>query len=133
MALLELNELKTQLQEFLNKEYIRPSVSLWGVPVLFVKKKDGLVSRAKVFSKIDCHSGYYQVKIKGDDIPRIVFYTHYEYYEFLVMPFGLVNASSMFMDLMNRVFQLDLDYSVVVFIDDIPVYSKNEAEHAKPS
>ncbi|KAJ4968492.1 hypothetical protein NE237_015193 [Protea cynaroides] len=128
MAPTELKELKTQLQELLNKGFIRPSISLWGAPVLFVKKNDG--SGAKVFSKIDLRSGYHQLKIKVGDIPKTAFRTRYGHYEFLVMPFELTNAPGSFMELMNRVFHDMLDTSVIVFIDDILIYSKDKETHA---
>ncbi|MFG1569926.1 reverse transcriptase family protein [Staphylococcus aureus] len=161
MAPAELKELKVQLQDLLDKGFIRPSVSPWGAPVLFVKKKDGSMrlcidyrelnkatvrnkyplpriddlfdqlQGATVFSKIDLHSGYHQLKIKPDDVPKSAFRTRYGHYEFLVMPFGLTNAPAAFMDLMNRVFRPFLDKFVVVFIDDILVYSKNRAQHAE--
>ena len=159
MAPTELKELKTQLQELLDKGFIRPSVSPWGAPILFVKKKDGTLRMcidyrqinkvtvknkyplpgiedlfdqlrgASVFSKIDLRSGYYQLRVKEVDVPKIAFRTRYGHYEFLVMPFGLTNASAAFMDLMNRVFRPYLDQFVVVFIDDILVYSKDAQEH----
>ncbi|KAL4014605.1 hypothetical protein IC575_026814 [Cucumis melo] len=159
MAPAELKELKVQLQELLDKGFIRPSVSPWGVPVLFVKKKDGsmrlcidyrelnkvtvknryplpriddLFDRfcgATVFSKIDLRSGYHQLRIKDGDIPKTAFRSRYGHYEFIVMSFGLTNAPAVFMDLMNRVFREFLDTFVIVFIDDILIYSKTEAEH----
>jgi hypothetical protein len=149
MAPTELKELKEQLQELLDKGFIRPSVSTWGVPVLFVKKKDGSMElcidyreinrvtvrnkyplpriddlfdqlqEAQIFSKIDLRSGYHQLKIKPDDVLKTAFRTRYRHYEFLVMPFRLTNAPAAFMDLMNRVFKPFLDQFVVVFIDDI--------------
>ncbi|KAJ8758614.1 hypothetical protein K2173_000335 [Erythroxylum novogranatense] len=149
MAPTELKELKLQLQELLDKGFIRPSVSPWGAPVLFVKKKDDTLRMcidyrqlnritvknryplpriddlfdqlrdAGVFSKIDLRSGYYQLRVKDVDVPKTTFRTRYGHYEFLVMPFGLTNASAAFMDLMNRVFRPYLDQFVVVFIDDI--------------
>jgi hypothetical protein len=155
----ELKELKMQLQKLLDKGFIRPSVSPWGGPILFVKKKDGTMrlcidyrqlnhvivknkyplpriddlfdqlQGAKVFSKIDLRSGYHQLKIKGDDIPKTAFCTRYGHYEFLIMSFGLTNAPAAFMDLMNRVFRPFLDKFVIVFIDDILVYSKSWEEH----
>ena len=160
MAPAELTELKTQLQELLDKGLIQPSVSPWGAPVLFVKKKDGSLrlcidyrelnrvtvknkyplpriddlfdqlAGASVFSKIDLRSGYHQLKIKKEDVPKIAFRTRYGHYEFLVLPFGLTNAPAFFMDLMNRVFRPFLDKFAVVFIDDILVYSKTRKEHA---
>ena len=134
MAPNELKELKTQLQELLDKSFIRPSVSPWGALVLFLKKKDGtlrmcidyrqinkvtvknkyLLPRvedlfdqlkgASVFSKINLRSGYYQLWVKDVDVLKTAFRTRYGHYEFLVMPFGLTNASAAFMDFMNRVF-----------------------------
>ena len=161
MAPVELKELKTQLQELLDKGFIRPSVSPWGAPVLFVKKKDGSMrlcidyrelnkvtvrnkyplpriddlfdqlQGACVFSKIDLRFGYHQLRVKGEDVPKTAFRTRYGHYEFLVMPFGLTNAPAAFMDLMNRVFKPYLDQFVVVFIDDILVYSRSREEHER--
>jgi hypothetical protein len=163
----EIVELKTQLQELLDKGYIHPSSSPWGCPALFFKKKDGSLrmcvdcrplnavtiknkyplpridvlfdqlAGAKVFSKIDLRSGYYQIKIRRCDIPKTAFSTRYGLYEFLVMSFGLTNAPAYltnapayFMYLMNSVFMTELDKFAVVFIDDILIYSKSEKEHA---
>ncbi|KAL4033109.1 hypothetical protein IC575_006195 [Cucumis melo] len=155
----ELKELKVQLQELLDKGFIRSSVSPWGAPVLFVKKKDGLMrlcidyrelnkvtvknryplpriddlfdqlQGATVFSKIDLRSGYHQLRIKDGDVPKTTFRSRYGHYEFIVMSFGLTNAPAVFMDLMNRVFREFLDTFVIVFMDDILIYSKTEAEH----
>ncbi|KAL8148093.1 hypothetical protein AgCh_005438 [Apium graveolens] len=161
MAPVEMKELATQLQDLLEKGVIRPSVSPWGAPVLFVKKKDGsmrlcidyrelnmLTIKNKYtlpriddlfdqlrgvvwFSKIDLRSRYHQLKIKPEDIPKTVFRTRYGHYEFLVMAFGLTNAPAAFMDLMNRVFKKYLDKFMIVFIYDILIYSKTEEEHAE--
>ncbi|KAL8119802.1 hypothetical protein AgCh_017061 [Apium graveolens] len=151
----------TQKEELLDKGMIRPIVSPWGAPVLFVKKKDGSMrlcidyrelnkltiknryplpriddlfdqlKDAVYFSKIDLRTGYHQLKIKPEDIPKTAFRTRYGHYEFLVMSFGLTNAPAAFMDLMNRVFKKYLDKCVIVFIDDILIYSRTEAEHAE--
>jgi hypothetical protein len=156
----ELAELKKQLQELLDKGFIRQSTSPWGCPALFVKKDESLrlcvdyrplnavtiknkyplpridvlfdqLEGAKVFSKIDLRSGYHQIKIRASDIPKTAFSTRYGLYEFLVMSFGLTNAPAYVMYLMNSVFMSELDKFVVVFIDDILVYSKNEDEHTE--
>ncbi|KAL8105920.1 hypothetical protein AgCh_029652 [Apium graveolens] len=161
MAPVEMKELAKQLQELLEKGVIRPSVSPWGAPVLFVKKKDGSMrpcidyrelnkltiknkyplpriddlfdqlKGAKYFSKIDLRSRYHQLKIKPEDIPKTAFWTRYGHYEFLVMSFGLTNAPAAFLDLMNRIFKEYLDKFVIVFIDDILIYSKTEEDHAE--
>lgn len=159
LAPTELKELQTQLQELLDKGFIRPSHSPWGAPVLFLKKKDGTLRMcidyrelnnvtiknkyplpriddlfdqlkgAVVFSKIDLQSRYHQLKIKESDVPKIAFRTRYGHYEFLVMPFGLINTPVAFMDMMNRVFAQYLDKFIIVFIDDILIYSKTQEKH----
>eukprot|EP00253_Pinus_taeda_P023509 PITA_23509 len=159
MSVPELTELKMQLQELLDKNYICPSVSPWGAPVLFVRKKDGTlrmcidyrqlnkltiknkyplpridelfdqVKGAKVFSKIDLRSGYHQIRIKDEDIAKTAFRTQYGHYEFVVLPFGLTNAPATFMCLMNSVFHQFLEKFVLIFIDDILIYSRSKEEH----
>ncbi|MFS7931163.1 putative nucleotidyltransferase, Ribonuclease H [Helianthus anomalus] len=161
LAPTEMKELRTQLDELLAKGFIRPSSSPWGAPVLFVKKKDGSMrlcidyrelnkvtiknryplpriddlfdqlQGASYFSKIDLRSGYHQLKVRDEDVHKTAFRTRYGHYEFLVMPFGLTNAPAAFMDLMNRVCKPYLDKFVIVFIDDILIYSKNQADHEK--
>nr|GFB02847.1 putative reverse transcriptase domain-containing protein [Tanacetum cinerariifolium] len=134
MAPVELKELKDQLQELLERGFIRPSVSLWGAQVLFVKKKDGSMRLCIDYRElnritIDLRSGYHQLRVKERDVSKTAFRTCYGHYEFLVMPFGLTNALAVFMDLMNHVFHEYLDKFVIVFIDDILVYSKTREEH----
>ncbi|GKA19989.1 putative reverse transcriptase domain-containing protein [Tanacetum coccineum] len=132
----EMKELSEQLKELSDKGFIRPSSSPWGAPVLFVKKKDGSIDDlfdqlqgSSVYSKIDLRSGYHQLRVREEDIPKTAFRTRYGHYEFQVMPFGLTNAPAVFMDLMNRVCKPFLDKFVIVFIDDILIYSKNKKEH----
>jgi hypothetical protein len=161
MTLKELAELKVQLNELLDKGYIRPSSSPWGCPALFMKKKNqslrlcvdyrplnavtiknkyllpridilfDQLAGAKVFSKVDLCSGYHQIKIHPEDVPKTAFSTKYGLYEYLVMSFGLTNAPAHFMYLMNSVFMPESDKFVVVFINDILIYSKSEDEHAQ--
>jgi hypothetical protein len=155
----DLVELKKQIDELSDKGYIRPSTSPWAALVLFVEKKDGtrrmcIDSRAlnevtiknkcplpriedlfdqlrgaSVFSKISLRSGYHQLRIRPSDIPKTSFITKYGLYEFIIMSFGLTNAPAFFMNLMNSVFMDYLDKFVVVFIDDILIYSQSEEEH----
>jgi hypothetical protein len=154
----ELDELKKQLK-LLKQGFVRPSASPWGSPVLFVEKKDGTnrmcidyrmlnsmtiknkyplpriedlldrLKKAKFFSKIDLRSGYHQMKIREQDIPKTTFTTRYGLYEFVVISFGLTNTPVYFMNLMNKVFMEELDRFVVVFIDDILIYSETTEEH----
>ena len=161
MAPVELRELKAQLEELLSKGFIRPSISPWGAPILFVKKKDGSLrlcidyrklnrvtirnqyplpridelfdqlQGSRVYSKIYLRSGYHQLRVQESDASKTAFRTIYAHYEFLVMPFGLTNAPAAFMDLMNRVFSSYLDKFVIVFIDYILVYSGSQEEYAE--
>jgi hypothetical protein len=110
----------------LNAVTIKNKYSLPCINVLFDQ-----LAGAKVFSKIDLWSGYHQIKIQPSDIPKTTFSTRYGLYEFLVMSFGLTNAPAYFMYLMNSIFMTELDKFVVIFIDDILIYSKNEEEHAE--
>ncbi|XP_024016973.1 uncharacterized protein LOC112090286 [Morus notabilis] len=159
MAPAEMRELRKQLEELAGKGYFRNSTYPWGAPVLFVKKHDGSLrlcidyhqlnrvtvknkypllridelfdqlGGSQYYSKTDLRSGYHQLKIREEDIPKTAFQTRYGHFDFLVMPFGLTNAPAAFMDLMNHVFQPYLDWFVIVFIDDILVYSKTWEEH----
>jgi hypothetical protein len=110
----------------LNAVTIKNKCPLPRIDVLFDQ-----LAGANVFSKIDLRSGYHQTKIRASDVPKTTFSTRYGLYEFLVMSFGLTNAPAYFMYLMNLVFMNELDKFIVVFIDDILIYSKSEAEHAK--
>nr|GEX31505.1 putative reverse transcriptase domain-containing protein [Tanacetum cinerariifolium] len=154
----EMKELLEQLQELSDKGFIRPSFSHWGALVLFVKKDgsfrmcidyrelnkltvknryplpwiDDLLDQlqgSSVYSKIDLRSGYHQLRVREQDVPKTAFRTRYGHYEFQVMPFGLTNAPAVFMDLMNRVCKPYLDKFVIVFINDRLIYSKDEKEH----
>jgi hypothetical protein len=155
----ELAELKIQLKDLLDKGFIHPSSSPWGCPTLFVSKKDkGLrlcvdyrplnavtiknkyplpcidilfdqLVGAQVFSMIDLRSGYHQIKIRDEDIPKTTFSMRYGLYEYLVMSFGLTNAPAHFIYIMNSVFMPELDKFVMIFIDDILVYSKSTEDH----
>ncbi len=157
----ELKELKVQLKELLSKRYIKPNKSPYGAPVLFVHKKDGTLrmcvdykafnkatvknwyplplvddlfdrlSGAKVFSRIDLRSGYYQIRIAEGDKEKIACRTRYGSYEFLVMPFGLTNALATFCTLMNDIFREWLDDFIVIYIDDILIYSGSLEEHLR--
>ncbi|GJR70755.1 putative reverse transcriptase domain-containing protein [Tanacetum coccineum] len=154
-------QVEFRIDLLLEKGFIRSSSSPWGAPVLFVKKKDGSfrmcidyrelnkltvenryhLSRiddifdqlygSSVYSKIDLRLEYHQLRIKEEDIPITAFRTRYGHFEFQVMPFGLTNVPAVFMDLMNRVCKSYLDKFIIVFIDDILVYSKNEEAHGK--
>lgn len=161
MSSKELDELKAQLQQLTESGFIQPSKSPFGAPVLFVKKKDGsmrmcvdyralnaltvknryplprideLFDRlqgAKVFSKLDLRSGYHQIRVHPDDVPKTAFRTRYGHFEFLVLPFGLTNAPATFMHLMHQVFRPYLDEFVIVFLDDILIFSRTEEEHQR--
>ena len=163
MAPVELRKLKAQLEELLSKGFIRSSISPWGSPILFVKKKDGSLrlytyyrklnkvticnkypfpriyelfdhlQGSRVYSKIDLRSGYHQLRVQEGDVPKTAFRTRYGHYEYLVMLFGLTQtiALTTFMDLMNQVFQPYLDRFIIVFINDILVYSSSLEEHSE--
>ncbi|GJU16950.1 putative reverse transcriptase domain-containing protein [Tanacetum coccineum] len=125
-----MQELSTQLQELSDKGFIRPSSSPWGAPILFVKKKDGSFQMwSRVYSKIDLRSDYHKLRVREEDISKTAFRTRYGHYEFQVMPFGLANAPAVFMDLMNQVCKSYLDNFVIIFINDILIYSRNKKEH----
>jgi hypothetical protein len=157
----ELDELKKQIQDLVSHGFIRPSKSPYGAPVLFVKKKDGSIRMcidyralnkitiknkyplprvdelfdrlrgAQYFSKIDLRSGYHQVRIADEDVPKTAFRTRYGHFEFLVLPFGLTNAPATFMHMMQLIFKDQLDDFVIVFLDDILIFSKNKQDHIK--
>src|SRR3954468_23498390 len=153
-------ELKKEIDMELDKGFICPSSSAWGAPSLFVKKSDGTnrlvqdyrpinqatiknkyplpqindlydqLARSKVFSKIDLRLGYHQIRVRDEDIPKTVFITRYGSYEYTVMSFGLTNAPATFSRFMNYIFMEYLNKFVVVYLDDILIYSKTDAEHA---
>nr|GEZ55763.1 putative reverse transcriptase domain-containing protein [Tanacetum cinerariifolium] len=161
LALTELQELSTQLQELSDKGFVRPISSPWEASVLFVKKKDGSfqmcidyrklnkltvknrypllrigdlfdqLQGSRVYPKINLRSGYHQLRVREEDVPKTAFRIRYGHYEFQVMPFGLTNTPAIFMDLMNRVCKPYSDKFVIVFIDDILIYSKSKEEHAE--
>ena len=140
----------------MDKGFIRPSTSPWGALVLFAKKKDKTLRQcidyqqlnrvmiknryplpriddlfdqlrgARAYSKIDLRTGYHQLRVRDTDIPKTAFRTRYGHFEFMVMPFGLMNAPAAFIDLMHRIFQPYLDQFFVVFVDDILIYSQLE-------
>ncbi|KAJ0742768.1 putative nucleotidyltransferase, Ribonuclease H [Helianthus annuus] len=153
-----MQEVSTHLQELLHKGFIGPSFSPWGAPVLFFKKKDRTfrmcidyrelskltiknryplpriddlfdqLQGSSFYSKIDLRSGHHQMRIQEESIPMTAFRTRYGHYEFLVMPFGLTHAPVVFMDLMNQVCKPYLDKFVIVFIDDILIYSRTHEQ-----
>jgi hypothetical protein len=159
MSPIKLKELKIHLQALLDKGYIHPSTSPWACSALFMEKKDkdlrlcvdylllnvvtiktkyslsridilfDQLAGAQVFSKIDLHSGYHQIKIRAEDIPKTAFATRYGLFEYLVMSFGLTNAPAHFMYLMNSIFMSELDKFVMMFIDDILIYLRSMEEH----
>ncbi|GJY63681.1 putative reverse transcriptase domain-containing protein [Tanacetum coccineum] len=158
LAPTEMKELSNQLKELQEKGFIRPSSSPWGAPVLFLKKKDGSfrmcidyrelnkltiknrytlpriddmfdqLQGSRYFSKIDLRSGYHELRVCEEDIPKMAFRTMYGHSKFTVMPFGLTNAHAVFMDLKNRVCNPYLDKFVIVFIDDLLIYSKSKLQ-----
>jgi len=159
MSPLELQEVQRQLEEYLDRGWIRPSSSPFGAPILFARKKDGSLTMcvdyralneltiknrysllridelldqlhgAKLFTALDLWSGYHQVRIHPADIPKTAFRTRYGHFEFTVLPFSLTNAPATFMGCMNDVLRPFLDKFVVVYLDDILIYSKTECEH----
>ena len=159
MSLAEMDELCLQLNDLLNRGFIRPSSSPYGSPVLFVKKKEGdlrlcvdyralnkqtvknvyplpridelldHLNGAVVFSKLDLHSGYHQIRAQEADIYKTTFQTQYGLYEFIVLPFGLCNAPATFMQLMNDIFHNELDHCVLIYLNDILIYSPSIEQH----
>nr|GEY28434.1 putative reverse transcriptase domain-containing protein [Tanacetum cinerariifolium] len=154
-----MKDLSKQLKELSDKGFIRHSSSPWGALVLFVKKRNGSFRMCidyqelnkltvknryplpriddlfdqhqgtSVYSKIEMRSGYHQLRVQEEDLPKTAFRTRYGHYEFQVMPFGLTNAPTVFMHIVNRVCKPYLDKFVIDFIDDILIYSKDEKEH----
>jgi hypothetical protein len=163
MSTPELQELKMPLKELLDLGLIHPSASLWGAPVIFIRKKNGSwrlcidyrqlnkatiknqyplprlndlfdqMKGATMFSKINLRSGYHQLWIKEDDVPKTAFKTRFGHYEFTILPFGLTNSPGVFMILMKEVFHEYLEKFVQVFIDDILIYSRTTEEHDEHS
>jgi hypothetical protein len=161
MSPTELDELKRQIDDLESKHVLRPSKSPFGAPVLLTKKKDGtwrfcvdyralnaitiknkyplprvdeLFDRlhgARYFSKLDLRSGYWQIRVREEDVPKTAFRSRYGSYEWLVLPMGLTNAPATFMHLMNQIFREHLDRFVIVFLDDVLVYSRTLAEHRR--
>ena len=161
MSSAELAELKSQLTELTDQGFIRPSASPWGSPVIFVSKKDGSLRmcvdyralnrltvknsyplpriddildqlfEAKYFTKIDLRSGFHQIRLDKESIPLTAFRTRYGHFEFLVLPFGLTNAPATFMTLMHEIFKENLDDFIIIYLDDILIYSKTWEEHLK--
>ena len=161
MSFLELEELEKQLKEYSDNGWVRPSQSPYRAPILFVKKKDGsthmctdyralnkitkknvyplprideLLDRlqgARFFTKIDLRQGYHQIRIKDEVVENTAFRTRYGHFEYLVLPFGLTNAPATFMGLMNEVFRPLLDKSVVIYLDDILIYSRTWEDHKR--
>ena len=161
MSLTELEETKTQVEKLMKQGFVRPSTSPWAAPVLFASKKDGglrfcvdyrainkmtnknsyplprvdglldEVGQAQYFSVIDLRSGYHQIRIAEEDIPKTAFNTRYGHYEYTVVPFGLTNAPAAFMTIMNDVFQDYVDKFVCCYLDDILIYSESWEQHMK--
>jgi hypothetical protein len=159
MSPLELEEVKRQLTELIDMGFIQPSKSPYGAPILFVPKKNGKLRMcidyralnkitvknryplpridelmdqlhgATTFSKLDLQSGYWQIRIAEQDVPKTAFRTRYGHFEWKVMPFGLTNAPATFQHLMNKILQPYLDKFVVVYLDDILIFSKTPEEH----